>query len=71
MQEKTDTNLKKMRAGQEHLKEEIMANLKTQICCLTTRVDVNQVKVDAWLDEMKAWREEMGACLEKDKANPE
>jgi acetolactate synthase small subunit len=47
MQEKSDTNGKEMKVGQEHLKEEIMAGLKTQIGCLASRTEVNQEKVKA------------------------
>jgi hypothetical protein len=50
MQEKTDANLKEMNAGQEHHKQEIMADLKTLICWLASRTDVNQEKMDAWLE---------------------
>jgi hypothetical protein len=32
-----------------------MADLKTQIGCLASRIEVNQEKMDAWLEEMKAW----------------
>jgi hypothetical protein len=74
MREKMDTNLKEMRVGQEHLEEEIMADLKTQIVCVATSINVNQEKVDAWLEEMKGWQgcqEAMGTCLEEVKANPE
>jgi hypothetical protein len=60
-QERTDASLKEVKAGQEHLKEERMASLKTQIGCLTTCIDVNQEKVDAWLEEVKAWRKEKTA----------
>jgi hypothetical protein len=58
MQEKTDANLKEIRACQEHVKEEIMADLKPQISCLDSRINVNQENVDACLEEMKAWRNE-------------
>jgi hypothetical protein len=58
-----------MRAGQEHLKEEIIANLKLQIGCLASHIYVNQENVDAWLEEMKARRsqEATEARLEKEK----
>jgi hypothetical protein len=42
MQERTEANLREMKASQEHLKEEIMAGLKTLIGCLTSRIDVYQ-----------------------------
>jgi hypothetical protein len=47
MQEKMDTNLKEMKASQEHIKEEIMADLKTQIGCLASCIDANQEKAEA------------------------
>jgi hypothetical protein len=43
-QEKTDANLKEMRAGQEHAIEETMADLQTQTCCLASHTDVSQEK---------------------------
>jgi hypothetical protein len=42
-----------------------MADLKTQTGCLTSRTDINQEKLDAWLEEMKTWRKDMTACQER------
>jgi hypothetical protein len=47
MQEKMDTNVKEMKVGQEHLKEEIMADLKTQIGCFASCTEVKQEKTEA------------------------
>jgi hypothetical protein len=60
-----DANLKEMKCGQEHLEAEIMADLKIQRGCLTSRIDVNQEKIDAWLKETTACQEATEACLEK------
>jgi hypothetical protein len=45
--ERTGASLKVMKAGQEHMEEEIMASLKTQIGCLATHIDINREKADA------------------------
>jgi hypothetical protein len=47
-----------MKGGQQHLKEEIMFDLKTRIGCLAFRTDVKQE------EEIKAWLKEMTACQE-------
>jgi chromosome segregation ATPase len=77
MEAKMDTNQEKMDAKMD-ANQEIMADLKTQIGCIASRIEVNQGKTEAWLGEMKAWRkgttscqEATEACLEKAKANPE
>jgi hypothetical protein len=47
IQEKTDTNVKEMKAGQERLKEDIMADLTTHLGCLASCTEVNQEEVEA------------------------
>jgi hypothetical protein len=44
---KTDAALKEIRAGQEHLEEEMLAKMEAKI-------DDNQEKMDSWLAEMRA-----------------
>jgi actin-like ATPase involved in cell morphogenesis len=56
MQEKTDTNQKE-KASQEHIKEEIMADMKTQVGCLASCTDVNQEKAEVCHREMKTHQE--------------
>jgi hypothetical protein len=63
-EKKTEANLKEMKAGQEHLKEEIMSDLKTQIGWLTSCTDVSQEKVEACLEKAKASLEEMEAAVD-------
>jgi antirestriction protein ArdC len=46
---KTDAKLKETKAGQDQAKEEIMADLKTRIGCLASRIDVKKEKGQAWL----------------------
>jgi hypothetical protein len=41
------TNREEIRAGQEHLKEEMLARMEATI-------DTNQEKMDAWIAEMGA-----------------
>jgi hypothetical protein len=47
MEAKMDAKVEEMKAGQAHLKEEIMGNLKPQIGCLASRTEVPQEKMDA------------------------
>jgi hypothetical protein len=35
---------------------------------METKMDVNQEKMDAWLNEIKAWRKETTACWEATEA---
>jgi hypothetical protein len=54
MDAKMDAKLKEMKAGrQAHLKGELMGNLKTQIDCLASSIEVSQKNMDALLGEMK------------------
>jgi hypothetical protein len=49
MQEKTDANLNKMKASQEHLKEEIMVEMKVQIDVLISPMDTQlEGTKDCW-----------------------
>jgi hypothetical protein len=57
MQEKMDASLKKIRASQEHLNEEMLAKLET-------KTDANQEKMDAWIVEIRVWQTETMACQE-------
>jgi fumarate hydratase class II len=59
---KTDANLKEIIAGKEHPKEEITADLATQIGCFASGIEVKQEKIDTWLGETKASRKGTTAC---------
>jgi hypothetical protein len=66
MQQKMDAILKEIRAGQERLKEEILA-----------KIDASQEKMDAWIAEMRTRRKETTAykdvteaCLESKEPTP-
>jgi hypothetical protein len=52
--EKTDANLKKIRAGQEHLKEEMMAKLDAHHERIVARMDSQLEKMEACLGWMEA-----------------
>jgi sirohydrochlorin ferrochelatase len=45
-----------------------MTDLKTQISSLVFPIDINQEKVNVWVEEMQAWRKETKASKEATEA---